>query len=116
MWRLAGPQHAFRRLHPLGFLGVASSKTRWKRRKTRVRIPPAPLHASVVSTASTRPLYGRGAGSIPAGGSLAPLAGDGSRPGAAGLHTVAFRRSRHRALRGRVARTLSLRPGTGSDE
>ena len=32
-------------------------------------------HASVVSTASTRPLYGRGAGSNPAGGSLAALAG-----------------------------------------
>ena len=28
-------------------------------------------HASVVSTASTRPLYGRGAGSTPAGGSVA---------------------------------------------
>jgi len=37
-----------------------------------VRVPPSPLiHASVVSTASTRPLYGRGAGSTPAGGSYA---------------------------------------------
>src|SRR5439155_11090744 len=35
----------------------------------RVRLPPSPLaHASVVSTASTRPLYGRGAGSSPDGG------------------------------------------------
>jgi hypothetical protein len=36
----------------------------------RVRLPPSPLQASVVSTASTRPLYGRGAGSTPAGGSF----------------------------------------------
>ena len=37
----------------------------------RVRLPSSPsTQASVVSTASTRPLYGRGAGSIPAGGSL----------------------------------------------
>ena len=35
-----------------------------------VRFPPSPPHASVVSTASTRPLYGRGAGSTPAGGSV----------------------------------------------
>ena len=35
-----------------------------------VRLPPSPSNASVVSTASTRPLYGRGVGSIPAGGSL----------------------------------------------
>ncbi len=35
----------------------------------RVRLPPSPFHASVVSTASTRPLYGRSAGSTPAGGS-----------------------------------------------
>jgi hypothetical protein len=42
--------------------------------EVRVRLPPSPLHASVVSTASTRPLYGRGAGSIPAGGSLTPVA------------------------------------------
>ena len=34
-----------------------------------VRLRPSPLFASVVSTASTRPLYGRGVGSIPAGGS-----------------------------------------------
>ena len=35
-----------------------------------VRLPPSPsVHASVVSTASTRLLYGRGAGSTPAGGS-----------------------------------------------
>ena len=34
----------------------------------RVRLPPSPF-ASVVSTASTRPLYGRGVGSTPAGGS-----------------------------------------------
>ena len=32
--------------------------------------PTVSINASVVSTASTRPLYGRGAGSIPAGGSL----------------------------------------------
>ena len=39
------------------------------------------LHqASVVSTASTRPLYGRSAGSTPAGGSLASLTGVGLRP------------------------------------
>ena len=49
----------------------ARHKTRYEKRgKTRVRIPPAPLQASVVSTASTRPLYGRGAGSTPAGGSF----------------------------------------------
>ena len=55
--------------------------------EVRVRLPPSPLHASVVSTASTRPLYGRGAGSIPAGGSLharssedrAPLCDGGGR-------------------------------------
>ena len=35
-----------------------------------VRLRPSPLDASVVSTASTRPLYGRGAGSTPAGGSF----------------------------------------------
>jgi hypothetical protein len=35
--------------------------------KTRVRIPSGSIFASVVSTASTRPLYGRGAGSTPAG-------------------------------------------------
>src|SRR3954462_2808876 len=36
-----------------------------------VRLRPSPLTlASVVSTASTRPLYGRGAGSTPAGGSF----------------------------------------------
>ena len=32
--------------------------------------PTVSINASVVSTASTRPLYGRGVGSIPAGGSL----------------------------------------------
>src|SRR5215211_5075752 len=34
-----------------------------------VQLRPSPPCASVVSTASTRPLYGRGAGSTPAGGS-----------------------------------------------
>ncbi len=42
-------------------------------------IPTVSIQASVVSTASTRPLYGRGAGSTPAGGSLANLTGRGSR-------------------------------------
>ncbi len=51
----------------------------------------ADRHASVVSTASTRPLYGRGAGSNPAGGSLAALAAVGSRG--------AERRSRHMLTR-----------------
>ena len=41
-----------------------------RRGKTMVRVPRAPFQASVVSTASTRPLYGRGAGSTPAGGSF----------------------------------------------
>jgi hypothetical protein len=40
----------------------------------RVRLPPSPPFASVVSTASTRPLYGRGVGSTPAGGFSAPEA------------------------------------------
>ena len=44
----------------------------------------ADRHASVVSTASTRPLYGRGAGSIPAGGSLhARSSADRARPATA---------------------------------
>ena len=56
---------------PWGRLSLASSRA-------RVRLPPSPSNASVVSTASTRPLYGRGAGSNPAGGSsdvIAHLAG-----------------------------------------
>jgi hypothetical protein len=41
----------------------------------RCRFDSDRLHfASVVSTASTRPLYGRGAGSTPAGGSQTPVA------------------------------------------
>ena len=39
-------------------------------RRMWVRLRPSPPRASVVSTASTRPLYGRGAGSTPAGGSF----------------------------------------------
>jgi hypothetical protein len=47
-----------------------------------VRLRPSPSLASVVSTASTRPLYGRGAGSTPAGGSfLGGRSSDGRAPG-----------------------------------
>ena len=82
---------------PWGRLSLASSRA-------RVRLPPSPSNASVVSTASTRPLYGRGAGSNPAGGSsdvTAHLAGRRasviSQPGSTG----GWRAS---------ARTAGLRP------
>jgi hypothetical protein len=56
--------------------GVAASLWRWittGRKEAERGFESRPVHsinASVVSTASTRPLYGRGAGSTPAGGSL----------------------------------------------
>ena len=62
-----------------------------------VRLPPSPSHASVVSTASTRPLYGRGAGSTPAGGSSRGRSSDGRAPErhsgeARSIRAVRFRR------------------------
>ena len=64
----------------------------------RCRFDPDRLHfASVVSTASTRPLYGRGAGSTPAGGSFP---------------TSAHRSGRCRATAGPPVR---LRPGVIAD-
>jgi hypothetical protein len=44
-----------------------------------VRLPPSPLGLRSVN-GSTRPLYGRGAGSIPAGGFLASLTGVACAP------------------------------------
>ena len=60
----------------------------------------ADRHASVVSTASTRPLYGRGAGSNPAGGSLSQhwprsaRAGRSPAPPCRTAHTPVAQRNR----------------------
>jgi hypothetical protein len=57
--------------------GCSSTGRAPRLQRGRCRFDSDRLHstpASVVSTASTRPLYGRGAGSTPAGGSLTPVA------------------------------------------
>jgi hypothetical protein len=78
----------------------------------RVRLPPSPL-ASVVSTASTRPLYGRGAGSTPAGGFRTPVAQWTERCPAtaeAAGSTPAGRTTSRTQLRGRAMGAIPRRP------
>ena len=71
-----------RRVHPRrapGSWGLLPRKARYSQaREVEGSTPSGSIQASVVSTASTRPLYGRGAGSTPAGGSSS-LAALGSR-------------------------------------
>jgi hypothetical protein len=66
------PRAVVVRLHPSAPWGCSSTgeSTSLATRQMSVRLRPSPPFASVVSTASTRPLYGRGAGSTPAGGSF----------------------------------------------
>jgi hypothetical protein len=71
-----GAAARIRRVHPRRVPGswVTPRKTRQCSARGR-GFESLRLHqASVVSTASTRPLYGRGAGSTPAGGSCTPVA------------------------------------------
>jgi hypothetical protein len=63
---LARSHDDFDRIDPSENASVRYRHSRHRRRVGHFR----PLQASVVSTASTRPLYGRGAGSTPAGGSF----------------------------------------------
>src|SRR5437764_200729 len=67
----ATPDGGGSRLHPSASRGCSSTGRAPRLQRGRCRFESDRLHfASVVSTASTRPLYGRGAGSTPAGGSL----------------------------------------------
>ena len=75
--------------------------------------PTVSTFASVVSTASTRPLYGRGVGSNPAGGSSRPW--PRSAPAGRSPAPPSARAARGTGLSGAVFKYCPLRPGTASD-